>query len=185
MRIAQDAHVTLRYALALPGDAAPDAAQGQTIGFVWGRGQVLPGLEARLAGLSDGARLELTLPPAEAFGERDPALDIEVEREEFPAEARERLAPGVRFRGPHPQDASRAALFTITAVEGERIRATANHPLAGMELRVSCEVVAVRPATDDELAACCGQGGCGSCGAGGCGARQGDDEDGGCDHGHG
>ncbi|MCS6970995.1 MAG: FKBP-type peptidyl-prolyl cis-trans isomerase [Planctomycetes bacterium] len=169
MRIAADMHVTLRYALALSGDPDPDCNQdGRIVEFVWGRGQIIAGLEARLEGLSDGDRLQVTLPPSEAFGERDPTLDIRVARDEFPAEARMHLQPGLRFRGPHPHDAARAAVFTITAVDGETIHATANHPLAGQELRIACEVLAVRAATSEELAERCCQGACGSGGCGTC-----------------
>ena len=96
MQIAADAHVTLRYAVAIDSDAKPDCdADGQVTEFVWGRGQILPGLEAKLAGHGDGDRLDLVLPAAEAFGEHDPALDLRVPFSDFPDNAREVLKPGM------------------------------------------------------------------------------------------
>lgn len=176
MQITPDAHVTLRYAVALESDAAPDCdADGQVTEFVCGRGQVLPGLESKLAGHADGERLELMLLPAEAFGEHDPALELRVPFSDFPDNAREIMKPGMKFRGPHPIDAERVVAFTVREIAGEEIVASGNHPLAGKTLRVACEVLAVRAATDDELSGGgCGSGGCGSgsCGQGSCGSGE-------------
>jgi len=171
MHIAADAHVTLRYAIALEADATPDCdADGQVTEFVWGRGQILPGLEAKLAGHADGERLDLVLPPAEAFGMHDPALELRVPFSDFPDNAREVLKPGMRFRGPHPVEAGKVVAFTVTELAGDEVVASGNHPLAGKTLRVACEVLAVRAATEEELAGGgCGSGGCGSCGSGECG----------------
>lgn len=175
MHIATDAHVTLRYAVAMSADAAPDCeADGQVTEFIHGRGQILPGLEAKLAGHGEGERLDLVLTPAEAFGEHDPALELRVPFSDFPDGAREHLQPGARFRGPHPSDTERVVLFTVREVGADAVVASGNHPLAGKSLRIACEVLAVRAATEDELkggGGCCSGGGCGSgsCGEGGCG----------------
>ncbi len=187
MQITPDAHVTLRYAVALETDAAPNCdADGQVTEFVCGRGQVLPGLEAKLAGHADGERLELVLPPAEAFGEHDPALELRVPFSDFPDNAREVMKPGMRFRGPHPADADRVVAFTVREIAGDQIVASGNHPLAGKTLRVACEVLAVREASDEELAGGgCGSGSCGSgsCGSGSCGSHEGHDHEHAHDHG--
>ena len=191
MQITADAHVTLRYAVALDSDSAPDNdADGQVTEFICGRGQILPGLESKLAGHNEGERIDLTLTPAEGFGEHDPALELRVPFSDFPENAREVLKPGMRFRGPHPADAAKVVAFTVTAINGDEVMANGNHPLAGKTLRVACEVLAVREATEDELAGgggCCGGGGCGSgscgegsCGSGACGSHEGHDHE----HGH-
>jgi FKBP-type peptidyl-prolyl cis-trans isomerase SlyD len=191
MQITADAHVTLRYAIALEADIAPDCdADGQVTEFVCGRGQVLPGLEAKLAGHADGERLNLVLPPAEAFGEHDPALDLRVPFSDFPENAREVLKPGMRFRGPHPSEAGKVVAFTVTEIAGDEVVASGNHPLAGKTLRVACEVLAVREATEDELkggGGCCGGGSCGSgeCGNGECGSHEGHDHEHAHEHGSG
>ena len=189
MQIIADAHVTIRYAVALDSDAAPDCdADGQVTEFISGRGQILPGLEAKLAGHADGERLDLVLPPAEAFGELDPALDLRVPFSDFPEDAREVLKPGMRFRGPHPSEEGKVVAFTVTEIAGDQVVASGNHPLAGKTLRVACEVLAVREATEDELkggGGCCGGGSCGSgeCGKGECGSHEGHEHEhgsGGC-----
>lgn len=189
MQIAPDAHVTLRYCVALDDQAAPDcAADGQETEFVHGRGQILPGLEAKLAGHAAGERLDLVLNPAEAFGDHDPALETRIPLSEFPESARGSIQPGARFRGPHPADPARVVAYTVKEVAGDAIVASGNHPYAGRSLKISVEILAVREATEEELAGggCggggCGSGGCGggSCGEGGCGEH--DHEHG--DHAH-
>jgi FKBP-type peptidyl-prolyl cis-trans isomerase SlyD len=199
MQITADAHVTLRYAIALEADTAPDCeADGQVTEFICGRGQVLPGLEAKLAGHADGERLDLVLPPAEAFGEHDPALDLRVPFSDFPENAREVLKPGMRFRGPHPSEAGKIVAFTVTEIAGDEVVASGNHPLAGKTLRVACDVLAVRAATEEELqgggcgsgscgSGSCGSGSCGSgeCGSGACGSHEGHDHEHAHEHGSG
>lgn len=184
MQITADAHVTLRYAVALADDAPPDGeADGQVAEFICGRGQILPGLEAKLAGRGEGERLDLVLAPDEAFGAFDPALELRVPFSDFPDGAREVLKPGARFRGPHPADADRVVGFTVREVAGDAVVASGNHPLAGKTLRVVCDILAVREALPEELSGgCCGGGGCGSgaCGEGSCGEGAAPSAGGGC-----
>jgi FKBP-type peptidyl-prolyl cis-trans isomerase SlyD len=192
MQIATDAHVTLRYAVAMESEATPDCdADGQVTEFICGRGQILSGLEAKLAGRNEGERIDLVLAPAEAFGEHDPALELRVPFSEFPDNARDHLKPGVRFRGPHPTDPNKVVGFTVREIAGDEVLASGNHPLAGKTLRVACEVLAVREASPDELSGggcggcgsgSCGEGSCGegSCGEGSCGSHDDAAEGGGC-----
>lgn len=193
MHIAADAHVTLRYAVALETDAKPDCdADGQVTEFICGRGQILAGLEAKLSGHGEGERLDLVLQPAEGFGEHDPSLELRVPFSEFPDNAREHLKPGMRFRGPHPTVATQVVSYTVREIAGDEVVASGNHPLAGKTLRIACEVLAVREATEDELAGGgCGSGGCGSgscgsgsCGSGECGSHDGHDHDHADEHEH-
>jgi FKBP-type peptidyl-prolyl cis-trans isomerase SlyD len=172
MQITADAHVTLRYAIALEADTAPDCdADGQVTEFI----------------------CDLVLPPAEAFGERDPALDLRVPFSDFPENAREVLKPGMRFRGPHPSEAGKVVAFTVTEIAGDEVVASGNHPLAGKTLRVACDVLAVRAATEEELqgggcgSGSCGSGSCGSgeCGSGACGSHEGHDHEHAHEHGSG
>lgn len=190
MQIAPAAHVTVRYSVALDAEPAPDCtADGQVTEFICGKGQILPGLEAKLAGHAAGERLDMTLAPVEAFGEQDPALEMRVPLSEFPENAREHLQPGVRFRGPHPAKPELVVAYTVREVAGDEVVASGNHPYAGRSLQVSVEVLAVREASEDELAGgggCCGGGGCGSgsCGEGSCGSGSCGESDAEAEHAH-
>ena len=56
-------------------------------------------------------------------------------------------------------EAARDALYTVTEIYPEHVVLDANHPLAGIALRLSLKVEAVREATEEEI-------GRGSAGAG-------------------
>ncbi len=181
MQIAPDAHVTIRYCVAFDNGDTPDCTvDGQETVYIHGRGQVLPGLETRLIGHAVGDRLDLSLTPAEAFGEHDPALETRLPLSEFDAESRARLQPGTRFQGPHPKDAKQVVTYFVRELTTDTVVASANHPYAGRSLKLSVQVLSVRESTADELAGnCCGKGSCGasSCGSEGCDCAHEQDHD--------
>jgi len=59
--------------------------------------------------------------------------------------------------GCHP-DAPRDTLYTVTDIYPDHIVLDGNHPLAGIAIRISLQVEAVREATEEEV----GRGSCGT-----------------------
>ena len=60
------------------------------------------------------------------------------------------------------------AVYRVMEIKGGKAVLDANHPLAGKTLIFACSPVAIRAATDDEIASqtvggCCGDSECGSC----------------------
>ena len=110
-------------------------------------GDIFPAVEAALAGKSEKDSVEVRLEPWDAFGDyNEDLLRVEL-RAKFP----EPLEVGMRFEGdPVGDDAGR--IFTITDIADGKVILDANHPLAGMALKFSATVVAVRPAIADEIA---------------------------------
>lgn len=105
-----------------------------------GYGQLLDKLEQALEGRQPGDRLQLQLEPEDAFGEYDAGL-LRVEKAE-------RYGDGVTL-GMEIEEESR--LYRVTDVAEGSVVLDANHPLAGMALRFSVIVLAVRAATREEL----------------------------------
>ncbi len=119
--------------------------------FLVGGDDLLARIEEALQGLAAGANLDLHLEPEEAFGEYDENLVFLEPRALFPAELDEGmtfevLPPGATSQGP------RDALYTVTEIYPEHVVLDANHPLAGIALRLSLTVQSVRQATDEEIA---------------------------------
>jgi FKBP-type peptidyl-prolyl cis-trans isomerase SlyD len=86
------------------------------------------------------------LEPEDAFGDYDENLLRVEERARFP----EALEVGMRFEGdPGGEDDGR--FYTVTDIAEDKVVLDANHPLAGMALKVTCTVVRVRPATPGEI----------------------------------
>jgi FKBP-type peptidyl-prolyl cis-trans isomerase SlyD len=105
-----------------------------------GYGQIFEKLEQALEGKQAGESLQLQLEPEEAFGEYDAAL--------LRVEQAERYGEGVAAGMQVEED---GMLYTVTEVAGGSVVLDANHPLAGMALRFSVVVLAVRAATQEEL----------------------------------
>ena len=92
-------------------------------------------------GKGAGESLRLQLEPEQAFGDYDAAL-VRVE----PAERYgEDIAAGMEVE----ED---GRLYTVTDVAAGKVVLDGNHPLAGMALRFSLDILSVRAARPEEIA---------------------------------
>jgi FKBP-type peptidyl-prolyl cis-trans isomerase SlyD len=114
-------------------------------GFVFGYGAILPRLEATLEGATIGARRSVLLSPDDAYGRRDPAATIEVDRSEFPADVEE----GDRYEA-ETEDGCLIVL-RVLSLTPDVVVIDQNHPLAGQRVRFELTVQEVRPASAAEL----------------------------------
>ena len=105
-----------------------------------GYGELLDALERALEGKAPGEAVRLQLEPEQAFGEYDAEL--------LRVEPAERYGDGIAV-GMEVEEDSR--FYTVTDVAGGKVVLDANHPLAGMALRFSLEIVTVRGATLEEI----------------------------------
>jgi FKBP-type peptidyl-prolyl cis-trans isomerase SlyD len=139
--IENDALVELAYTLTDDcGTTIDGTEEGRTISYVHGHEQIIPALEAALAGLRAGDETELTLPPERAYGEIDPAARAEVPKHALPPEA---LKPGteVTARGPHGE----TRYVTVNEIREDTVVLDMNHPFAGKTVHFHLRVVQVVP----------------------------------------
>lgn len=148
MNIAPQRVVTLHYVLSdEQGQVLDDSrARARPLEYLHGHDNIMAGLERSLTGQQPGAQLRVTLPPDEAYGERNDSLIQEVGRGAFPQDD---LAPGMRFQT--PGDAG-PQIVTVLEVRNDSVVIDTNHPLAGQTLSYSLEVLEVREANRAELA---------------------------------
>jgi FKBP-type peptidyl-prolyl cis-trans isomerase SlyD len=110
--------------------------------YLHGSGRLLPALERALEGRVEGERFEVTLPPEQAYGERDKALQQRVPAETFGGV--DQIEPGMCFlaRG---DDDHRVESVIVTEVDEDNgfVVVDTNHPLAGMTLEFEVSVVSV------------------------------------------
>ena len=134
-------------------------AQGQSIDelsepleFFFGGDDLLPKLEEALLGQSVGFETLLHLEPEHAFGEYDSALVCFEARPLFPDE----LEQGMQFDGlpdgAETEGMPAQTIYTVTEIYPSHVVLDGNHPLAGIALRLSVKVHAVREATEAEVA---------------------------------
>jgi FKBP-type peptidyl-prolyl cis-trans isomerase SlyD len=105
-----------------------------------GYGEMLPALERALEGKGAGESVVLQLEPEDAFGEYDADL--------LRVEPAERYGKGIAA-GMEVEEDSR--FYTVTDVADGKVVLDGNHPLAGMALRFSCEILTVRSAKAEEI----------------------------------
>jgi FKBP-type peptidyl-prolyl cis-trans isomerase SlyD len=147
MKITHGMVVSMQYELTDENNDTLDATEdGELFTYLHGHGNIIPGLEKGLEGLSVGAKPHIIVHPAQGYGERDPEAQIEVPREQFPDDAD--LAPGDRVSIDSPEGEK---IFTIAQLDEASVILDGNHPLAGMILHFDIEVADVRPATEEEL----------------------------------
>lgn len=147
MKVAPGKVVEFRYALKdARGEVVERAGSKRPLRCLYGVTPLLRGLARAMEDLEPGSRRAVTLAPEDAYGPRDPAAEVVVGLQDLPADVPAR--PGERFV--HRSRAGERTLL-IAAVEGERVRLDANHPLAGRELLCELEIVSVRDETPEEL----------------------------------
>jgi len=140
MKIEKDTAVSVQVQIVEAGTPTP--AQDMT--YLHGYGNLLPKMEAALAGLEAGASTSVTLAPADGFGERDPALVRVEPRARLPQE----LAVGMALQG---EAGGQPRVFRITALTDREATLDGNHPLAGRTVELRMAVVDVRAATEGEI----------------------------------
>lgn len=102
-------------------------------------------LESALDGKSAGETVQVQLEPEQAFGDYDPEL-VRLEDVERYGEG---LEVGMEIEDRFGDDPVRR--YTVTDIAAGKVVLDGNHALAGMALRFTCRILAVRPATRAEL----------------------------------
>ena len=122
----------------------------EPVEFLVGGKDLLTKIEQALQGHEPGEKVELQLEPVDAFGDYDDRLLFLEPRHLFPEE----LEEGMGFEG-LPEGCNPAApkdrLYFVSDIYPEHVVMDANHPLAGIALRIHLQVHSVREAELDEI----------------------------------
>jgi FKBP-type peptidyl-prolyl cis-trans isomerase SlyD len=130
------------------GNVLDSSAGREPLTYLHGAGNIIPGLEQALTGKVQGDNVQAKIAPADGYGESRPEMIQIVPRTAF--QGVEQVEPGMQFQA-QGQDGA-VQQITVTAVEGDNVTVDGNHPLAGVELNFDVDIVAVREATEEELA---------------------------------
>ncbi len=137
---------------------------GMPLEFVMGKGQIIPGLEKALVGMSEGESADILVKAEEAYGLRDEAAVQTLPKEQFEGID---LQKGMQLYGQGQN--GETIQVTVVDFDDNGVTVDFNHPLAGKDLMFNVTVVSEREATPIEAET--GQverSGCegGSCGCG-------------------
>lgn len=124
----------------------------EPIEFLLGGQDLLAKIEEHLQGHEADDTLAFQLEPDQAFGEYDENLVFLEQLALFPA----LLEEGMIFDGATlpvgtSADMLKDKIYTVTEIYPDHVVLDGNHPLAGIALRLSLKVEAVREATDVEI----------------------------------
>ncbi len=149
MKISEQCVVSLSWTLKDTLGETLDVLE-EPVEFLVGGSDLLDGLEQALIGRSAGEAVQLQLEPEQAFGDYDDTLLFLEPRHLFPGE----LEAGMGFEG-LPAGCNAAApkdrLYFVSDIYPDHVVMDGNHPLAGIALRISLKVHAVRDATLEEI----------------------------------
>lgn len=147
MRVTAGTMVTITYTLKTNGMVR--STRSKPLEYLHGSGRLIAGLEKALEGKVPGEHFSVVIPPAEAYGERDRALQQKVPTALFGSAAH--LEPGMRFQA-WSEDGKHIETLVVTEVDQEEktVVLDMNHPLAGMALEFDIVVVGVCDASAKE-----------------------------------
>ncbi len=135
------------------GQNRPIDELAEPVEFFYGGTDLLAKVEEALTGYGAGDSLQVHLEPEHAFGDYKADLVCFEARALFPDE----LVTGMAFEGlpagSVTPDMPADAVYLVTEIYASHVVLDANHPLAGMALRLDMKVVDVREATDAEIEA--------------------------------
>jgi len=124
----------------------------EPVEFMVGGHDLLPAIDGALQGHATGATLHLNLEPEDAFGDFDEQLIYLAPRNLLPDGIEEgMLLEASALPKGIAGGAAPDAILTITEIYPDHVILDANHPLAGIALRLTLTVAGVRAATEDEL----------------------------------
>jgi len=138
--------VTVQYTLTdSSGEVLESSVGDEPLQYLHGFDEIAEGLEKVLEGQEKGFKTKVTLAAADAYGERDEDLIIEVPRSDLPEDVEVGEEIWSDDEDGEPQG------FTVVALTDETATLDGNHPYAGKEITFDVEVLDVRAATEEEL----------------------------------
>ncbi len=117
-----------------------DSSEGrEPLEFTVGAGQMIPGFDSGVMGMSIGDKKTINIAPAEAYGEWHQENTVPFPKENIPPGMEIEVGMQLQLRG---QDGS-PIMVTVIEITEEAVILDANHMLAGKELVFDIEMVSI------------------------------------------
>jgi|TARA_B110000238_G_C15836115_1_gene314877 FKBP-type peptidyl-prolyl cis-trans isomerase SlyD len=147
VQLTKDKVVNINYTLKDKESNIMDESNDGTFTYLHGAKNLIPALERALEGKTSGDKVNVVVPPENAYGLRDEKKIQHVPRKMFPVD--QKLEIGMPFSSATPDGT--AVNVVITGIEETEVIIDGNHPLADVELHFNIEIIDVRDATKEEL----------------------------------
>jgi len=113
--------------------------EGEPVSFVVGSGKMIRGVEEAVVGMKLNERKRISIPKADAYGERRQELVRQFARSQFPVDVDPK--PGMIIRLHDEQGKAIAGI--IVDVKDDTVLVDLNHPLAGKDLQFDITIVSI------------------------------------------
>jgi peptidylprolyl isomerase len=132
--------VRIHYTGTLNDGTEFDSSKGrEPLEFEVGSGQIIPGLDQALPGMTVGDAKTVAVEAAAAYGPVNPEARQDVPRAQIPAEIPLDIGAQLQMQTPD----GRTVPVTVAEVSEATVTLDANHPLAGKDLNFDIELVAI------------------------------------------
>ncbi|MFA5233363.1 MAG: peptidylprolyl isomerase [Sulfurimonas sp.] len=169
MAIEKNQIVSIEYEVSDGEKVVDSNIGGMPLVFMFGKGQIIPGLENAIANMSIGEKAEVLVRAEDAYGEYDAEAKQEVPKDQFSGID---LEVGMALYG-QGEDGGTVQVV-VKEIGEESVIIDFNHPLAGKDLSFIVAINNIREASAEEAMSgipvenqhddCCGTGGGTGCG---------------------
>ena len=147
MNIKQDQIVAIKYTASANSEVIDNNMDDEApLFFMYGRGQMMPGLENRISEMKIGESAELEIPAAEAYGEYNSESIQTVPKEHL---AHIELHEGLVLQG--QDDKGAPVMVVVKDILDDAVVMDHNHPMAGHDVSFSVTIHDIRDPSEEEL----------------------------------
>ena len=139
--------VTLTFSLKLENGDLVDSTGTTPAQFTVGDGNLLPGFERALFGLSEGDKRTINIPPTEGFGEPNEDNVQRIKRSQF--QSNMVLSEGLMMSFSDAQNTELPGV--IMQVDDDYVEVDFNHPLAGKVIIFEVDILGVEQISNEIL----------------------------------
>jgi FKBP-type peptidyl-prolyl cis-trans isomerase SlyD len=139
MAIQDDQKVSMTYELKVDGNVVDSNVNGEPLEFVFGQGQIIPGLESRIQEMNTGDSKDVTVPAAEGYGEYNEEAKQTLPKEQFAQIEGLHVGMALQGQGENGQPIQ----VRVSEIMDDGVEIDFNHPLAGKDLEFSISINAI------------------------------------------
>lgn len=139
MAISNEQIVTMQYEVKVDGNIIDSNIDKEPLEFVFGKGQIIPGLESRIATLNEGEEASLVVPANEAYGEYNAEAMQKLPKSQL--EGIE-LSVGLPLQG--KGEDGKPIQVVVKEIYDDEVLIDFNHQLAGKEMNFNVKILSVK-----------------------------------------
>jgi len=121
------------------GTVFDSSVEREPLQFSLGSGNVIPGFEEAIVGMTPGESKTTTIPAEQAYGAQRDELVITVDKEQIPSDLSVEVGQQLQIS----QNNGQVIPVVVTDITDSQVTLDANHPLAGEQLTFDIKLVEV------------------------------------------